>query len=231
MKESTRNLGRGKAAKLKYRIEGSTKIKGTLKEFLAHNKTKSDFVTYLAEEAKKAFQDTSSHTPFQYLVSADGKTQGNIESHNLNNHEEADTLMVLHAIEATRSQPKNHRIVVFSPDTDVFIILYTFHEQLSATTYMRQTTEKLICIKKIADRIGSRKSKALSGFHAFTECDTTGKFTEKGKLSWWKHFAKADNNVIEAFVSLGASHEIYGAVLDQLEMVTCNVYCPAIKGN
>ncbi len=118
---------------------------------------------------------------------------------------------------------------MFSPDTDVFMILCTFHEQVSAT--MRLTTEKLFCIKKIADTIGSIKSKALAGFHAFTGCDTTGKFTGKEKLSWWKHVAKAHANIIEAFVSLSASHEINDAVLDQLEMFTCNVYCPAIKGN
>ena len=96
---------------------------------------------------------------------------------------------------------------------------------------MRLTTEKLVCIKKIADTIGFMKSKALAGLHAFTGCDTTGKFTGKGKLSWWKQFAKADDNIIAAFLSLGSSHQINGAVLDQLEMFTCNVYCPAIKGN
>ena len=75
------------------------------------------------------------------------------------------------------------------------------------------------------------KSKALAGFHAFTGCDTSGKFTGKRKMSWWKHFAQADASIIEAFFSLGASHDINDAVLDRLEMFTCSVYCPAIKGN
>ena len=112
LKESTRNLRRREAAQLKYRIEDSTKIKETLKEFLAHNKTKCGFVTYLAEKARKAFQDASSNTPLKYLVSADGKTEGNLESHSLNNYEEADTLMVLLASEATKLQHENHPIVV-----------------------------------------------------------------------------------------------------------------------
>ena len=73
------------------------------------------------------------------------------------------------------------------------------------------------------------KSKALAVLHAFTGCDTTRKFTGKGKLSWWKQFAKADESIIAAFLSLGLSHQVNGAVLGQLEMFT--VYCPAIKGN
>ena len=64
-------------------------------------------------------------------------------------------------------------------------------------------TEALVCIKKIADTIGFMKSKALAGFHAFTGCDTTIKFTGKGKLSWWKQFAKDDESIIAAFLSLG----------------------------
>ena len=104
-----------------------------------------------------------------------------------------------------------------------------FHEQLSATTYMRLTTEKLIWFRKIADTIGSMKSRALAGFHAFTGCDTTGNCTGKGKMSWWKHFVKAHTNIIGVFVSVGASHEINSAVLDQLQMFTCNVCCPAMK--
>ena len=46
-----------------------------------------------------------------------------------------------------------------------------------------------------------------------------------------EYFAQADANITEAFVSLSASHEINDAVLDQLEMFTCSVRCPAIKGN
>ena len=85
LKESTRNLRRGEEAQLRYKVEDSTIIKGTMKQFLAHNETKCDFVTYLAKEANKAFQDISSTTPFHYLVSSDGITTGNIESHHLNN--------------------------------------------------------------------------------------------------------------------------------------------------
>ncbi len=87
LKESTRNLRRGKVAhlKLKYRIEDSTKIKGTLKQFLAHMRPTVTLSHTLPRRLEEHFKMK------MYLVLHDfstqcrrmEKTQGNIEPHNL----------------------------------------------------------------------------------------------------------------------------------------------------
>ena len=41
-------------------------------------------------------------------------------------------------------------------------------------------------INKIATGLGKMKLEALAFFHAFTGCDTTSYFANKGKLSAWK---------------------------------------------
>ena len=57
-------------------------------------------------------------------------------------------------------------------------------------------------LQPIYDALGSDVIAALPGFHAFTGCDITGRFAEKGK-SCWKVFVKARKGVIRAFSKLG----------------------------
>ena len=45
----------------------------------------------------------------------------------------------------------------------------------------------------------------ILGFHAFTGCDQTGKFTGKSKLTCWKVFESSSSSVLKAFKQLGVS--------------------------
>ena len=75
-------------------------------------------------EVRLAFEiefDSPENVPF--LVSADGGTHETVDSFPAhNNHEEADTLMVLHAVSAAVNANSGMQVVVYSPDTDVLVI-------------------------------------------------------------------------------------------------------------
>ena len=69
------------------------------------------------------------------MISFDNKTFGNVfvpltlQSHN---QEEADTLMILHALPI----PKDARLDVKSPDADVFFLLIHIYFKLPAETFV-----------------------------------------------------------------------------------------------
>ena len=64
-----------------------------------------------------------------FFVTAGTRTRGNIDvKENLQNHnqEEEDTLILLHAL----SLDKREKVVVESPDTDVFLLMISMHHLL-----------------------------------------------------------------------------------------------------
>ena len=159
-----------------------------------------------------------------YSISAEGRTIGNITSSLINNQEEADTLLVLLAIETCvlplDSEDAIHYVTVYSPDTDVFIILCSFHQTLSPMTFMR-IRGRLIDIQKSGLKIGSKKTEALVGLHCFTGSDTTGKFRKKGKTTWLKKFEAAPGKKVQAFVQLGKPMNVNDRVVEALGEFVC----------
>ena len=102
----------------------------------------------------------------------------NKEMHHLDsNQEEADTRLLLHAVDATASGATTIEIV--SPDTDVFA--------LSSRRYSDLCPESLFVTGKgerhreirpgpIVCALGPEKTAALPGFHAWGRADNTGSF-------------------------------------------------------
>lgn len=158
-----------------------------------------------------------------YAVSFDTITVSNISnigSHlNNNEHEEADTLMILHAIDVACINP--FRVLhVFSPDTDVFILLIHYYTQLPTVTIFetgRGSMKRKISIGAAFEVMGPNKSEALLGFHAFSVCDQTIKFNGKSKLAYWKEFVDVGNTTIDAFKELGNNEKINDEIIRELE--------------
>ena len=74
----------------------TTQVKGTIQSFIAHEGTTRNLIPYLVEKAQIFLQGHS----YMFLISAEGRTVGNVYFPDLNNHEEADTFLVYHAIHA-----------------------------------------------------------------------------------------------------------------------------------
>ena len=107
---------------IKYKVlSNSNIINKLLKQLLVHINTKQALTEYLADYTLNALKDTKS-----VAITFSKQTKTNIQGFNLDlanhDHEEANTLLVLHAINVGKSNPFQECIIV-SPDTDVFLLL------------------------------------------------------------------------------------------------------------
>ena len=143
--------------------------------------------------------------------------------------EEADTLIVLHAVDTATTDPFQE-LTICSPDTDVFLLLIYYHQALCNRTLFQTGRWKDECEINISDAyvtLGSARASALLGFHAFTGSDFTSKFKGKSKLSCWRQFLQANQEVLEAFSVLGQSAQVPNvATISNLETFVLNLYFP-----
>lgn len=146
-----------------------------------------------------------------------------IERHD---HEEADTLLVLHCFDIAQRDPLTN-CTVFSPDTDVFLLLIHFYPSLPQSLLFHTGKGKdvrKIDIGSCYEGLGINHARALLGFHVFTGCDQTGRFAKKSKQFWWKEFRKADENTLNALAQLGkgvkvkSSSTIYVKYFDRINL-------------
>ena len=142
-------------------------------------------------------------------------------------HEEADTLLILHALDVAKDDPFKECIVL-SPDTDVFLLLVHYYQSLPHLTCFRTgkgEKQRNIDIQSCYEAIGANRAQAILGFHVLTGCDQIGRFFGKSKLSWWKSFLKSDNNILNALSQLGIDEPLPELVtLDNLERFVVNTY-------
>ena len=116
-------------------------------------------------------------------------------------HEEADTLIILHAIDVAKKNPFT-QLHLSCSDTDVFLLLLNYYQLICNSTIFRTKTRD-IDVGSTYNNLGEEKCAALLGFHSFTGCHQTGKFSGFSKLSCWKTFVKSKPSVLEAFAKLG----------------------------
>jgi hypothetical protein len=81
----------------------------------------------------------------QYAVTYEQVTETNIinfaDDLKVHDHEEADTLIILHAIDVAIHDPFL-KCVILSPDTDVFLLLLHYYESLPQHTLFKREQEK-----------------------------------------------------------------------------------------
>ena len=98
-------------------------------------------------------------------------------------HEEADTRIMLHAIDATNKGFRG--IMIRTVDTDVLVLAVSNCALLNeAELWIAFGTGKhlrYIPTHDIAASLGEAKARALPMFHAFTGCDTVSSFAGRGK--------------------------------------------------
>ena len=132
--------------------------------------------------------------------------------------EEADTRIILHCFYVSR-QPCIDRIVVKSPDTDVFLLLMTFAEAMGKSIIFDTgagNNRRQINMSKLSSSIPYNLREAILGFHAFTASDTTSCFAGKGKVRPLK-LLKQDPSTIDVFARLGTSKQVNEKDMSKLE--------------
>ena len=100
--------------------------------------------------------------------------------------EEADTSIILHAIDVTQRNPFSD-LVIRCSDTNVLLILLYYFDELCSTTIF-STNEHDMPLQPLAEKLNFDLSKGLLGFHALTGSDQTGIFFSYSKLSFWETY-------------------------------------------
>ena len=145
-------------------------------------------------------------------------------------HEEADTLIVLHSIEVAKRNPFCQLYVACS-DTDVLLLLLYFYPQICNNTAFHATTRD-IDVGCAYNALGNEKSMALLGFHAFTGCDLTERFSEFSKTTCFDTFLKRNSFVYKAFASLGNNGDgLKEEIIDGLTQLVLDLYQPKRPSN
>ena len=136
VKERTREKRTG-AEGMHYAIQDSSNIeKITPKQLLSNSQTNQDLTVYLAKKVIEFFMLNE----WSYAIIYDTFGNTNIEHlcQNIPNHsqEEADTLMILVAIQMSAQNPFIE-LYVSSPDTDVLLLLLHHFPELCCHTMLR----------------------------------------------------------------------------------------------
>lgn len=176
LKEATRKRRQGGKPPTAYHVQDSTPIgKLTANQFLSNTNTKDEITVYLAKKALGHFEGTTK----VFIVNSRQDVFSNCMDvqHLRSSHEEADTRIILHCLDAVRRGAT--QLYIQSPDTDVFILaLHLYHELCKDTYFITGVGNKKrqISLEPIVHELGVRKAAALPGFHAFTGADQTGRF-------------------------------------------------------
>ncbi|GFO26042.1 hypothetical protein PoB_005254700 [Plakobranchus ocellatus] len=99
-------------------------------------------------------------------------------------HEEADSRIILHCMYVSQ-QPTTERVIVRSPDSDVFLLLLSFSDATGKPLIFdtsRENNRRQLNRNDLAATVSKQLRDAIIGLHAFTGCDLTSCFAGKGKL-------------------------------------------------
>ena len=211
----------------------------TLKDLLTSTKTKRSLTKYLADGllTQKSFQGRLIVVQGGTARSENCAVSEEVLSHS---HEEADTLIPLHALDAMKDD-KRKLIVVHCADTDILTLLVDLvandrHSE-SSKIHIEKTGKSSgnIDIMSRVQAIGLAKAKGLVGFHNFSGGDYGGKFVGISKETWMKAFLALpdDDDVVLCFQQLGTFKltvaDFSGSLpssVSPLEKFLCSVYAP-----
>ena len=147
------------------------------------------------------------------------------------NHEEADTRLLFHAKKISESF---RRIIIYTPDTDVFLIALGVSSQISGNLFIRTGTQnkaRIICLSKVKEALQIKYdlqdmdlvSKALLGLHGFTGCDTISAFSGKGKVKPLQLILK-NIAYVDLFASIGGEPELSEDLFRVVQKFICVLY-------
>ena len=119
--------------------------------------------------------------------------------------EEADTRMLLHALDCSKVGLK--KVMIKTVDTDVLVIAVTLFQKIGAEElWLEFGTGKhtrYISVHDIERALGPVKAECLTVLHTLTGCDQTSFFAGKGKITAWETW-KAFEEITPSFQSLSS---------------------------
>ena len=153
---------------VRYKVHDESQI-GHLetKKFLAHSETKNELVNYLAEKLTcKAFtrhRNWLCYSLREYTCLTNlGDLQEDIKL--CYNHEEADTGIVLHAIEVCKRNPFSD-VTISCSDADVLFILLNYQGDICTSSTFKTNTKEFK-LQNVSELLGKELCQALLGFRS-----------------------------------------------------------------
>src|SRR6218665_1318756 len=143
-----------------------------------------------------------------------------------NNHEEADTLLIYHAV---LHRSEIHRMLRWfsSPQTQMcYIMLVIANYDLMLKNTSISMASGVMRIDPIWRAIGPERAKAFPAFHAFTGAENTGRFSRIGKATWLQVYMKADRDVFSSPQMLSTEAEVTQTMLDNLATFDSAAFSP-----
>ena len=140
--------------------------------------------------------------------------------------EEADTLVIHHAVEVASNGMNVH---IYPQDMDVLFLALRRTPLLGdCSAAIMGTTERRrnVFIHPVYDKPGPEKSGVLINWHALTGSDTTGHIHGKGKNGCFATFKKANPTTMLALAGHGHGDEPSEEVLRVCEEFLCSLFCP-----
>ena len=227
LKEATREKRQGTQDSVYYWITDSAKIsKVPVKKLLSHTKTKMELTIFLADKAMKHFKGQDER-PFVVAWGSKCTATHKDAEHLKSNHEETDTKVILHAVDATLDGAME--IQVHSPDTDVFVLaLRRYPELCDDVSFVtgKGQNHRVIKLKPIVQILGEARTAALPAFHALSGADNTRCFSGHAKASCWKAFLNVDEVVVRELAKLGTTSTPSEETTKAIEQFVCEIYVP-----
>ena len=185
------------------------KIQSNWKAFLASDSNKNTLTQFFLFEIQKDVYapDLFGREIFyvcedricEMITSEDGRSVISRPIHRLfSSQEEADTRIILHCSYIS-NQEDIKRIIIKSPDTDVFVLFLSFADKINKIMIFDTGTRnkrRQVDLSSLASSMSSSLREAILGLHAFTGC-----FAGKGKVRPLKTLKK-DQSVIDVFPGL-----------------------------
>ena len=136
-----------------------------MKKLLAHSETRGELTTFLAKNVK----DNANGRQVVVAWGTECEATHRDVRHLRSTQEEADTKIILHALDASAQGAT--QLSIYSPDTDVLVLaLRRYPDLCSNSCFVTGTgsSRRVINLKSIADALGPPKTAALSAFHAMS---------------------------------------------------------------
>ena len=224
LKSATRVRRQGDQQPVYYRVTDSTHIaKVPMKRLLSHERTKMELTEYLSSKVIQKSECLGRNVIVAWGCYCQGT--GCDVTHVKSSQEEANTKIILHAVDAASRGATE--ITIHSPDTDVFVLSLRRYPQLCTDVrFVTRTSQRhrVINLKHVVQVLGSTKVAALPDLHTLSGAEITGSFAGKGKATWWKIFKKADEEKISALANLGTRGQPTADTLTGIEKLVCQVY-------
>ena len=195
-----------------------------MKKLLSHTSIKDELARHLAEKIIEYDERNGALAVVAYGCASKGTKKDMSYLIMRSDQEEAETKIVLHALDTTANGATER---IHSSDTHVFIVALTRYPDLCQNTVFvtgKGDTYRRIKLQPIVHALRPLKTAALPFFHAWTGADNTGSFAKKGKPTCWSVFNEAHDDVIQALSQFSTSALPSNETLEMVEKLVSELF-------